>query len=167
MVNKLNTKLDQKLRDSIQLRKRITELRNQLEKVKERFALGVLKNDLYEKVASKKNEELFKLEQELRGSSIDRSNLNLIVEKGLAIAEKLSQLWVSRDFVNKQRLQYLVFPEGILYNKEKGTYRTGKVNSLFAEIPPLKRVLEKKEKGNFKKNCLESSSVHKTGIELL
>ncbi|MGK2862986.1 MAG: hypothetical protein ACSLE0_13715 [Chitinophagaceae bacterium] len=40
------------------------------EKGKERFALGVLKKDLYEKVASKKNEELFKLVQELRGAQL-------------------------------------------------------------------------------------------------
>jgi len=56
------------------------------------------------------------LEQESGRRSIDRSNLNLIVKKGLEIAENLSQLWVSRDFTNKQRLQYLVFPMGILYN---------------------------------------------------
>ncbi len=165
LVNKLNSKLEQKLKDSVQLRKRITELSNQLEKIEERFALGVLTKDLYEKIASKKKEESSKLDQELRGSSIDRSNLNLIVEKGLGIAEKLSQLWVSRDFVNKQRLQYLVFPDGILYNKEKGTYRTEQINSIFAEIPPLARVLEKNKKGNFKKNCLKSCSVPGTGIE--
>ena len=56
------------------------------------------------------------MEQESEGSSIDRSNLNLIVKKGLEIAEKPVQLLVSRDFTNKQRLQYLVFPMGILYN---------------------------------------------------
>jgi len=114
LVNKLNSKLEQKLRDGIQLRKRISALSNQLERIEERFALGVVRKDLYEKVASKKKDELLKLEQELRLGSIDRSNLNLIVEKGLAIAVKLSQLWISRDFINKQRLQYLVFPNGIL-----------------------------------------------------
>ncbi|MEP7374687.1 MAG: recombinase family protein [Chitinophagaceae bacterium] len=159
LVNKLNIRLGQQLRDGVQLRKRITELKNQLETIEERFALGTLTKDLFEKVASKKKAELVKMEQELGGGSIDSSNLNLIVEKGLEIAEKLSQLWVSRNFINKQRLQYLVFPMGILYNKEKGAYRTEQINPLFAEIPPLVRVLEKKEKGNLKKNCLKSCSV--------
>ncbi|MEP7376777.1 MAG: hypothetical protein ABI675_25490 [Chitinophagaceae bacterium] len=164
LVNKLNIRLGQQLRDGVQLRKRITELKNQLETIEERFAFGTLTKDLFEKVASKKKAELVKLEQELGGGSIDSSNLNLIVEKGLEIAEKLSQLWVSRNFINKQRLQYLVFPMGILYNKEKGAYRTEQINPLFAEIPPLVQVLEKNKKGNFKKNCLKSCSVPGTGI---
>jgi hypothetical protein len=59
----------------------------------------------------------------------------------------------------------LVFAQGILYEKEKGEYRTGKINSHFAEISLLVRHLEKNKKGNFFKNCLKSWSVPGTGIE--
>jgi hypothetical protein len=89
----------------------------------------------------------------------------LAIEKGVKLAEKLSQLWVSADFGSKQKLQYLVFPEGLLYNKKKGAYRTGKVNSLFAEILPLVRVLAENKNGNLKKDCQKSGSVPGTGIE--
>ena len=36
------------------------------------------------------------------------------------------------DYVAKQKLQYLVFPEGIYYNKKKDECRTTKVNSIFS-----------------------------------
>jgi hypothetical protein len=33
--------------------------------------------------------------------------------------KKASQLWVSSDYSDKQRLQYLIYLDWILYNKEK------------------------------------------------
>ncbi|MGK2862987.1 MAG: hypothetical protein ACSLE0_13720, partial [Chitinophagaceae bacterium] len=41
-----------------------------------------------------------------------------------------------------------------MYNKEKGTYRTEKANSLFAEIPPLVQILEENKKAILKKIAL-------------
>ena len=52
-MTKLNSKLGQKQWDGGQLRKRITELSNQIEQIEEHLALGVAKKDLYEKVISK------------------------------------------------------------------------------------------------------------------
>ncbi len=65
----------------------------------------------------------------------------------------------SASYENKQRLQKLIFPSGILYNKQKGEVRTSKINSLFAQIEPLERGLSKKKKGNPDEDCLKSSSV--------
>jgi len=39
----------------------------------------------------------------------------------------------------KQTLQYLLFPEGILYNKINDTFRNTKINSLFYSIRYLAR----------------------------
>jgi len=36
----------------------------------------------------------------------------------------------------KQKLQYLVFPEGTEYSKEMDAVRTERINALFGEIPP-------------------------------
>jgi hypothetical protein len=72
-------------------------------------------------------------------------------------------LWLSADFSNEQKLQYLVFPDSIVYNKENDRVRTEKVNGLFAEIPPLKRVTGENKKGNLIKDCLKVSSVPHIG----
>jgi hypothetical protein len=86
-----------------------------------------------------------------------------MVEKGLSIAQYLSKMWASMDFEARQKLQFLVFPEGIEYSKENDAVRIQRVNSLFAEIPPRKRVLEENKKGHSKKNGHTSSSVPETG----
>ena len=59
----------------------------------------------------------------------------------------------------------MVFPDGILYNKQKGVVRTPKVNFIFNEIPLLVSYLAEKEKGDSSKNRLKSSYVPKTGFE--
>ncbi|MCU7551505.1 hypothetical protein OCK74_20455 [Chitinophagaceae bacterium LB-8] len=62
------------------------------------------------------------------------------------IAQNISGLWLSSDFEWKQKLQYLVFPEGVVYSKKNEAVRIGRINSLFAAIEPLKRDLEENEK---------------------
>lgn len=146
LVKKLKEKLQSQIEDSIQLKKKLTELENQLEKIEERFILDEIKAPLYEKYKDKYATQIREIRAELEKNSFDSSNLELAVKKMLAIAESLSQTWVLADYDEKQKLQYLIFPEGILYNKEKDRVRTKRVNSLFAEIPLLTRDLEEKKK---------------------
>ena len=58
------------------------------------------------------------IKKELEKLTFDSSNFEEVVEKGLSIAKNLSQLWLSADYVGKQKLQYLIFPGGILYSKK-------------------------------------------------
>ena len=67
----------------------------------------------------------------------------------------------------RKRLQQLVFQDRIRYNKEKDTYRTGRVNSMFALIPYLKRVSGNNKSGLSNKMLLNSAFVPGTRIELV
>jgi hypothetical protein len=51
-------------------------------------------------------------------------------------------MWGSGDFIVKQRLQNLIFPEGVIYEFENNTYRTIKVNSVFTSTLSLARFYE-------------------------
>ena len=105
------------------------------------------------------------MEAELRKSDVDGSNLEKAAEKCLNIAQNLSGAWLSADYNTKQRLQTLVFPDGIVYNKKKGTVRTKRTNTLFAQIEPPQRVTDENKKGNPDGDCLKYNSVPGTGIE--
>ena len=100
------------------------------------------------------------LNSELEKSDINSSNFEKAVEKCLEIAQNISSAWLSAGFENKQRLQKLVYPEGIRYNKEEGVVRISKINSLFSEIAPLARVVADIKKGNSLQNCLQSLPVN-------
>jgi site-specific DNA recombinase len=102
-----------------------------LEKVEERFALGEINRAIYEKVASKFEGEIERMEAALSKNGFDSSNLEKVVEKGLAMAQNLSKIWASGGFDGKQKLQALAFPEGVTFDKKTGAVRTERVNTLF------------------------------------
>ena len=65
---------------------------------------------------------------------------------------------------DNRKLQYLVFPEGILYDKQKDLVRTPRINSIFAAIPVLSQVAKKNKKGHLHKSDLSSHLVVPTGL---
>ena len=146
-------------------RKRVTEIKGQLEKVEERFVLGEISKEQYEKFSTLYSAQIKSIEQELDQSGKISSNLELAVEKGLKYAQNLRQLWVSSDYHEKQRLQYLVFPEGMLYSKKNDEVLTTRINTLFGQIALLSRTSGKNKKGKPETECLFGSSVAPTGIE--
>ena len=101
----------------------------------------------------------------LSSGEFDSSNLVLIVEKGLRIAENISEIWASSSFDDKRKLQDLIFPEGILNNKQKNIVRTPRINSIFAPIPILSGHLKDNKKSHSKKSDLNSHLVEEARIE--
>ena len=61
----------------------------------------------------------------------------------------ISELWHQGDFDTKNRLQNLVFPDGIMCDKKNDSVRTLYTNALFAAISLLTDILEKKENAHF------------------
>ena len=59
----------------------------------------------------------------------------------------------------------MLFPEGMLYDKENRTVRTNKVNYLFKQIAIETRGSEGIKKGNLLQDCLLGSSVGMAGFE--
>jgi hypothetical protein len=93
------------------------------------------------------------------------SNLEKAVTKSFKIAEKLHQAWVTADYYDKQRLQYLIFPEGMQYDKKNNEVRTSRLNSIFCQISMESSLSEENKKGNLLTDCLFGSSVGRTGIK--
>ncbi|MFM7671031.1 MAG: hypothetical protein ACKO6Q_00355, partial [Bacteroidota bacterium] len=83
----------------------------------------------------------------------------IAVEKGLKYAQNLRQLWVSSDYHEQQRLQYLVFPEGMLYSKKNDEVLIKRINTLLGQIALLSRNSEKNEKGKPETECLFGSNL--------
>jgi hypothetical protein len=59
----------------------------------------------------------------------------------------LLQVWHSSPVAVREKLQKLIFPDGIYYNKQKMAFRTEKVNSIFAAIANTAKVIKENEKG--------------------
>ena len=165
MSAKLKQRLAGVARDAAQIKKKIAEKKALLEKIEHKFITDQINENIYQKHSEKIRTEIAALSKETDMSQIDGSNLELAVSKCLIIAQNFSQAWVSAEYEQKQRLQKLVFPDGILYNKQKGIVRTPRVNSLFEAIPLLAGDSSKNKKADPSKNRLQFNKVPRTGFE--
>jgi site-specific DNA recombinase len=161
----LKIMFEESIQENTKIKKNLSIIRVQLEKIEERYALGEIPLQIFERLSNKYSVEIEEAEQLLTENSFDSSNLEKVVEKGLEIIANISRSWACGDYDEKQRLQKLVFPEGIKYDKKNNTVRTLRVNSLFAAIPHLTQVLEENKKGNHTHDYLFSSYVPRTGFE--
>ena len=97
--------------------------------------------------------------------AFDTSNFEKTIDFVVSIAGNLSNHWVSSDTAEKLRLQELVFPEGIGYNRENDTLLTFRVNSLFAPIPLIAEDLAQNKNGIKQENSALSRWVEPEGFE--
>lgn len=129
------------------------------------FTDGELNKDLYEKYSSKYKEHLKQINTNRSERQFDSSNLAKAIKKSFDIAGNPIQAWLSADYDDKQRLHFLIFLDGIVYNKEKREVRTSRVNSLCMPMSSAARVSGEKKKSCSSKNSLHSHLVVPTGIE--
>lgn len=141
------TKESRKQEDEI--RQRLEETKRKLDKLEYRYVMEeAISREQYEKFAPELRGEIAMLDNEyLRIQQANSSNLDAVIEKAMKISENLREMWVSSDFRGKVKLQSLVFPEGIRYNRENDVVRTTRVNSLFLLIQQLTRLSEGQKKG--------------------
>ena len=137
----------------------------ELEKIEERFVLGEITSDQYTKYASFYKSQIENIEQEIEQFGKISSNLEKAIQKGLDYARNLSQMWVSLEYHEKQRLQYLAFPEGMMYDKKNDHVLSSRVDTLFYEIASFSNTLKENKKDNSLENCLFGRSVARTGFE--
>ena len=128
-------------------KKQMSLLKSKIETIEERFAMGEIDNGIYQKFKTKYREERKWFESDLNKSTITSSNLQIAIDKALKMSSNLSELWVSGDLPQKKKIQNLVFPSGIGYDKSNGKVRTHRVNSIFSAIPLLSRGLAKIKSG--------------------
>ena len=153
------------LEEISELEKQLNAVSANIDKIDKRFALGEISEELYNKFKPDFEKELSKIEQNIQDCAFQLSNLERAIENAIRYAENLSEMWVSGDLEVKRRIQRMVFPEGLLYDTQTGNYRTTRINSLFAVIPEITKVLGDKKKGTKHNINALSLSVAPTGIE--
>ncbi len=154
-------------RDKIngQFQKQLIELNNKVERLEERFVNEEIKMDLYEKFIAKFKVEEAEIKEQMQGCPISNSTLEKYINRTIELFTELPTVWASSDYIGKQRLQKLIFGEGIYYNKQKDQTRTTKINAVFSVIASLQGIVGTKKEGLQNDISLKSLSVPCTGIE--
>lgn len=113
---------------------KLTQARQELDTIEERFATGKIDALIYNKFSAKYKMEISELEEKLSNPNLTSSNLEKCVKNGLKIAKKLSKIRDSGDLFDKHKLQQLLFPDGFAYDKENKRVLTFRTNIFFELI---------------------------------
>ena len=102
---------------------------------------------IYKKFKDKYETQKDKLQSKIENPSLSSSNLELAIDKALTLSESLEKIWVDGDLKQRQKLQNLVFPSGLGYDKSNDRVRTPKVNAIFGSIPILTKEISNIKNG--------------------
>lgn len=150
-INGDNTELKETL---TMLKKSKTELENRIKNNKLRFADGVIDEDVYHTALEENQAKLNKILLEMEQVKSELSNSDSDVDSIVAMCCKLGDLWQNSPLQVCTRLQNLVFPQGILWERSIRNYRTPTRNKVFDVIDRLSIEYKKKTE----ENSVESSS---------
>ena len=165
LVAKFDSLNEQKAEDTRQLKVTLKGIQNKLDAIEERFVMGEITKGQYEKFSQKLIAEKEQIEASIGEGPKKLSNLEKYVGFSLRMCSEMGKMWVLRDYHTKQKLQKLVFPEGVAYDKENDDYRTEKVNSVLSLITSLSMPCGTKNKRPISISTNRSVLVAGTGLE--
>lgn len=144
----------------------LAEVEKKLDAIEEKYYVtGEMAKETFEKFSFKYKGERATIAKELERCGSGISNPADAIANALDISLKLATTWASSDVAQKERLQKLVFPEGITYDKKIGAFRTNRVNTVFELIASGAQLSEQKGRGQAGvKTCL-SPSAEREGFE--
>ena len=113
------------------LRKKLSEVESDLKSCCMKYATDKLDSEAYKIVSEDLKRRKAKIEAELEKYSLKLSNFDGKISKVLVTCSKLGDLWENGDLNTKKKLQELMFPDGILWDRHIRNYRTENRNSFF------------------------------------
>ena len=129
------------------LKKQKSELENKLKKCKVNRGMGDIDEDVYTTTVEVIQEKLAKIEVEIAKVKRNLSNLTSTADEVVATCCKLGCLWSSSELELSQKIQNLLFPSGIFWDKEIGNYRTTDENYALNIIHSISVSYENKKEG--------------------
>ena len=156
---------EEEVDDKLIYENRLKEIDKNIAWQKERVKKGEIPYDLYLDFIKDYEEEKKKIVEQLQKGSKGVSNPELCVQFAVNYSIKLKPTWTFASYTDQQRLQFLLFQEGIFYNRAEDKCRTTGVNEAFAYIAELERLLQKCKSRTSRKNFDSAAWVASAGIE--
>ena len=136
LVEVLKKKFEEKshtqIKDIDNIKKNIATITTQIKTVKKNHAIGNVERDIYLEVIKDLEVNKHKAEVELEKVSANLSNLSEYIDDSIAIACNLGCYWKKQEFEMCQKIQKLVFPQGVEWDKEKRSFLTNNTNLFFS-----------------------------------
>ena len=119
-----------------QLQQELRTLKERKQRVITLFIDGNLSPDEKIEQTSKIESEILRTELKLNGSNDEVIGSEVLIDFGINMIQAAPKLWRICDELEQQRLQTVIFPEGLTYDFEKG-FGTGQLSELYLSIKKI------------------------------
>ena len=131
-MNKENSEKEQILKG------RMTEINTKVSTLEEKYFIGEeMTKEMYDKFITRFREEYAEIARDLEICTTGISNHREMLKKAVEFCRNLRTVWLKGSIKIKEKLQKLLFPEGLAYDREVEAFRTDKINSVIALIARL------------------------------
>ena len=149
------------------LKRNRAQIVKKLERLEERFVEEEISKELYEKYQAKYEANLAEIDLEMDRVSEKLSNPRELIQFATEIGQNIAKLWDSGVANLRQRIQEMVFPDGLAYDKESNKYLTPRINTIFALFSQITLKTGYKKSGQPLKIMQLSAYVEDSGVEPL
>ena len=143
----------------------INKLKNDLENMEYRYAIGQLSKEIYERQSDRIKKEVAEKQKELNRVPGKISNIDKVLKLFTKIAQNPYEFYDSLNYPEKRRFQSILFPKGIYYSIEKREYLTSETNILFDLTRSISASYKNEKSGSKSKKVDSSHLVPGVGIE--
>ena len=99
--------------EEAQLKKQLKEVNEKIDAIEERFAVGEIDTEIYQKFKSKYTANQKQISTTLSQSAISSSNLTKAIDVALKLATNISDIWTLGDLNQKKRSSKLGEHKGV------------------------------------------------------
>ena len=164
MFANLNSTTNQLLTEQ---KKLLQELEGQLTNLEKKFLFGTsISEDVYSKYKGELEPEISRKRGVIADLESKLSNHGEFIDKAVDVCQNISKHWCFGDANNRQRIQKVVFPDGLVVVPENSAYLTDNMNQVFKLISCLQSVSESDNKEKVGENADLSLSVARRRLEL-
>ncbi len=161
--DKLNNSQRERMKN---LRTQMADVQQNIDRLDDKYYVKEeMDEETYKKLVGKYREEKSKILDGMETCGKDSSNYTDYFSFALQISSKLTSIWTSGGIPVKEKVQEIIFPEGVVYNRKNQTFRTTKTNEVFSLIADVNTVSGDVKNGLVNKIVDQSIQVGKTGFE--
>ncbi len=151
--------------EKARLDKKVRTLETDFKIIKRRYALGKVDEEMFAELKEDYTNEIILLKSKIDKCSSKLSNLSSYIDNSIEICNNVDLCWKNGTYNVKKDVQKLVFPEGVIYDKENESYLTTRTNTFFELTRSISSSLEKNKKGQTSNMLNLSSIVAGAGLE--
>ena len=144
--------------EKARLDKNIRALESDFKIIKKRYALGKIEEEIFAELKEDHIKEITLLETKMGKCSSKLSNLTSYIDNSIEICNNIDLCWKNGTYKVKKDVQKLVFPEGVMYDKENESYLTTRRNAFFELTRSISESFSENKKGQTS-NVLNLSSI--------